>query len=75
LFYKVFQKIDVDGSGQIDIFELMIYVDVTTTVFTDRVFNIFDEDCSGKIDFREFVLATWNYCTLGNASLSMLFKI
>jgi Ca2+-binding EF-hand superfamily protein len=26
---------------------------------------------SGKIDFREFVLSLWNYCTLGNATLDI----
>lgn len=30
---------------------------------------MFDEDNSGEIDFREFVVALWNYCTLGKATL------
>lgn len=26
--------------------------------------SIFDEDNSGAVDFREFVLSTWNCCTM-----------
>jgi Ca2+-binding EF-hand superfamily protein len=33
---------------------------------------MFDEDDSGEIDFREFVLSCWNYCSLGRSTL-MLF--
>lgn len=44
-------------------------LDIERTKFSMRVFSIFDEDSSGEIDFREFVLALWNYCTLGRATL------
>ena len=30
---------------------------------------MFDEDNSGEIDLREFILALWNYCTLGKSTL------
>lgn len=67
--YKIFKKVDVDGSGSIALSELLAHIDVERTVFSQRVFSIFDEDGSGEIDFREFVLALWNYCTLSRATL------
>lgn len=33
--------------------------------------RIFDEDGSGSVDFREFVMSLWNYCTLSKAALIM----
>ena len=41
------------------------------TKFTKRIFRIFDEDGSGQIDFREFVMSLWNYATLGKNQLIM----
>lgn len=67
--YKKFQKVDLDGGGTIDVVELLTVIDVERTPFTERVFSIFDEDKSGKIDFYEFVLSLWNYCTLSRVTL------
>lgn len=68
-FWKIYRKIDIDGSGSIEIKEMLVHFDVDRTKFTKRVFGIFDEDESGFIDLREFILALWNYCTLGKATL------
>lgn len=69
--YKVFRKVDFDGSGAIGLGELLAHIDVERTKFSERIFSIFDEDGSGEIDFREFVLSLWNYCTLTKATLDM----
>lgn len=69
--YRIFRKVDVDGSGQIELIELLVHIDIERTAFSERVFGIFDEDGSGEIDFREFVLALWNYCTLSRATLDL----
>ena len=69
--YKLFQAIDKDGSGEIDLVELIHYLRLTRTKFNKRVFTIFDEDGSGEIDFREFVVALWNYCTMGKSALTI----
>jgi Ca2+-binding EF-hand superfamily protein len=66
---KIFRKIDVDLSGEIQIIELLNYLDIDRNEFTKRVFGIFDEDGSGQIDFREFVVSLWNYCTLEHSTL------
>lgn len=40
-----------------------------STKFSRQVFSIMDEDASGTIDFREFVISCWNYATLGDEAL------
>jgi hypothetical protein len=67
--YKIFTRVDLDGSGSVDIAELLTLLDIERTRFTEQVFTVFDSDGSGKVDFKEFVLAIWNYCTIGQASL------
>ena len=67
--YYIFKKVDVDGSGSIGLAELLTHIDLERTRFTERIFSIFDEDGSGEIDFREFVLSLWNYCTLTAVTL------
>lgn len=69
--YHIFKSMDVDGSGTIELIELLAHIDVERTNFTERVFSIFDEDRSGQVDFREFVLSLWNYCTLTKATLDL----
>lgn len=71
VFMRMFKKIDVDKSGQIDVAELLAFLNIDRTQFTQRLFTIFDDDHSGCIDFQEFVLSCWNYCSLSRTSLLM----
>lgn len=73
--HKTFQKVDFDHSGSVDIVEMLTLLDVERTKFTEHVFTVFDSDGSGKIDFKEFVLALWNYCTIGQSSLGSIKTI
>lgn len=59
----------MDGSGNIEIAEMLAFLDVDRTKFSKRLFSIFDDDASGEIDFKEFVLSCWNYCSLCKSSL------
>ena len=36
-----------------------------------KLFQAIDKDGSGEIDFREFVVALWNYCTMGKSALTI----
>ena len=67
--YYIFRKIDRDNGGRIEVLELLMFLDVERTPFTKRAFTIFDEDGSGSVDFREYVLSMWNYCTLDSSTL------
>lgn len=41
--YSIFRQIDVDGSGNIDILELLMFLDIERTKFSKQVFSIMDE--------------------------------
>ena len=70
--HKVFRNMDLDSDGVIDVADILIALDIERTKFTERIFAVFDYKHTGKVDFREFVLCLWNYCTLGKGSLSKL---
>ena len=67
--YNIFKKCDLSNDGMISDLEIFMLLDVERTPFNERIFRIFDTDGSGEIDFREFVLATFNYCSLDMAFL------
>jgi Ca2+-binding EF-hand superfamily protein len=67
--YKLFKRVTGLTTDYVDRDKLLDFLDVDRNPFTKRVFSVFDEDGSGSIDFREFVVSAWNYCTLGNATL------
>lgn len=69
MFYLWYLKIDCDNSGTISTWELLCFLGFEKNRFTKRIFSIFDEDGNNEIDFREFVISMWNYCTLGKAAL------
>ena len=66
---KIFNKIDADGSGQIDYAEFVNHFGFKRSRFTKRAFSVMDEDGSGEVDFQEFVLCVWNYCTFNKPAL------
>ena len=63
LYFKQFR------SGNIDIAELLVHVQLEYTPFTKRVFSLFDDDNSGAIDFHELCMCLWGYCSLDEAEL------
>lgn len=69
--HDIFKRVDIDHSGSIGVKELLDHLNIEKSIFRDRIFTVFDEDGSGQIDFKEFVLSLWNYCTLSKATLEM----
>ena len=70
--WEVYNTIDIDRSGSIDVAELLKFLDIGESLFTERIFAAFDKDGTGKIDFFEFVVALWKFCALGKESISKL---
>jgi hypothetical protein len=52
-------------------FTIHRFLDIERSDFSCQVFAVMDSDLSGHIDFYEFTVAMWNYCTLGEESLSL----
>lgn len=71
-FYEAFNSVDTDHSGSIDVVELLKFLDIESSIFTERIFAAFDKDGTGKIDFFEFVVSLWKFCALGKESISKL---
>lgn len=69
--FEVFSKIDVDGSLEITIEELLIFINTEQTKFVMSIFNCFDRNHNHKIDLKEFIFACWNYCTLNHERLCL----
>lgn len=72
--YVAFMRMDLFGAGSITLAELLAHINLPRTAFTEKIFSTFDNDHSGAIDFREFVLSMWNYCTLTKFNLGKPVK-
>lgn len=71
--HQVFERIDRDDSRNIELIELISLLDIDRTAFSERIFSIFDENKTGSINFYQFVVTLWNYCTLSDDSLRKYF--
>ncbi|GMI17626.1 hypothetical protein TrLO_g4447 [Triparma laevis f. longispina] len=61
--FGCFLEIDTDGSGEISLDEFYAHFELKRSIFSDMAFSLMDEDKSGEIDFREFILTLWNFCS------------
>lgn len=68
--YDIYNTVDADRSGSIDVVELLMFLDIERTLFTERIFQAFDKDHTHRIDFYEFVVSVWKFCTLGKEATS-----
>ena len=69
--FHLFHLIDDEGNGNLDLNDMLMYLEVIKTGFSERIFSIFDYNLSKKIDFQGFVLSIWNFCTLTHNTLGI----
>ena len=67
--YKRFEAVDKDKSGQIDVEEFFQGLRIEPTSFGERVFKVADVSHDGEIDFGEFFVAVYNFCSFSADSL------
>lgn len=67
--YDIYQLIDSDNSGEIEIDEYLLYFELHKSRFAKRAFEVLDSDGSGAIDFNEFVVGLYNFLTFDSTSL------
>ena len=72
-FFKIYCSIDNDFSGSIGVDEFFDHFDLEYSSFAQRAFSIMDTDRSGdshsQLDFVEFFVGLYNYCTLTHDTL------
>lgn len=67
--HDVFNNIDPLGKGRVLYDDLLYFLELDRTPFNERVLCMFDNDQSGMMDFLEFVMTMWNYCTFSKEGL------
>jgi len=67
--YSVFQRIDSDMTGHVHYLDLMGHLGVDRSKFNVAVFSMFDQTQCKSVNFMEFVVIMWSYCTLSKDSL------
>lgn len=70
-FYRVFSKFDMTKDGHLDIIELAVALNLSdrSNVVVEFVKSV-DTDSNGIMDFREFVLSMWRFCSRSQQALA-----
>lgn len=71
--HNIFRGIDGYGGDIVELVDVLAHTDLPNKGFTAKIFSEFNDNYTGTIDFNEFVLALWNYCTLTKETLGEIF--
>ena len=62
--FDVYHEIDDDGSMSVSPDEFLDFFNVAgVRKFALKLFDFMDTDGGGTLDFLEFTIAVWNFCT------------
>jgi Ca2+-binding EF-hand superfamily protein len=67
--FGIWARMDTARTGHVDLEQFYRHFRLDRSPFSDRVFSVLDADGSGSIDFREFVLSLWNFCSMDGRAL------
>jgi Ca2+-binding EF-hand superfamily protein len=67
---KVFYRLDAEGSRSVDYDECAKFFEIDNTPFSKKCFMLMDTQGTGEINFAQFVVACWNYCTYDKNGLT-----
>lgn len=70
---KRFKKVDLDSSGTLSMKELMSLPGLQVNPLVQRVFDIFDTDGNGEVDFKEFLVGTSQFSVKGDKEQKLRF--
>lgn len=62
--YRVYVKLLSEDMKSISHAQLLDYVGLTPTPFIEEILSIQYASNSEELNFRDFVVCVWNYCTL-----------
>ena len=68
--HNIFAQCDADGSDSISIDEFHAWLNEPKTLFTTRIFELFDcDDSDSMLSFAEFATAITSYCMFGEEEI------
>jgi hypothetical protein len=70
---KIFDSIDEKKKGRIRIEQIEDFLETPKLPYVRKVLGLFNHDNSGVLDFPEFLMMTWMYCTMDLFTLRKLY--
>ena len=69
--FEAFDRMDKDGGRSIDFEEFCAFFRIEPSKFSRRCFLMLDAGGSGEMNFAQFCVCAWNYCTYDSTGLAM----
>ncbi len=69
--FHAFKEMDVHNSGFVRPIELFTYFGIELTGLENAIFNVFDDEKTGKLNFFELTVMMWDYLSLKEEALGV----